>query len=441
MRKLALKLAFAFALAVVMCAGSATAQQRYIVQTNGGLLSVLKLCSAAGCQVQGSLDGNVGQTYLVTSTQDLLTTLLSPVLNLLRAILGIQSVEPDRVLPLPRVSAQQPGYGLSDTAPVNYYGSVVWHGYAAQPATYIIRLRDAQSGFGVSGTGIVAVIDTGVDPNHPALVPVLLPGYDFTRNQAGANEWLDVTGMQNGPLNQSSQDQQPVIVQQSTAAVLDQSTAAVLDGSPYVAFGHGTMTSGLIHLVAPNAKILPLKAFSSDGTGNLSNIIAALYYAKQHGANVVNMSFDLSVPSQALSHAVSQMTQSGMVLVAAAGNENTSARVYPAALNGNVVGVASTTDYDARSSFSNYGNADVWIAAPGENIISTYPGATYASSSGTSFSSPIVAGTVALAMNVKPGLNQNKAANALSHARRLTPDLNYGRLDVYQALSAWSVSW
>src|SRR6266404_6220969 len=95
------------------------------------------------------------------------------------------------VLPLPQVSAQQPGYGLSDMAPVNYYGSVVWHGYAAQPATYIIRLRDAQAGFGVSGTGTVAVIDTGVDPNHPALVPVLLPGYDFTRDQAGANEWLD----------------------------------------------------------------------------------------------------------------------------------------------------------------------------------------------------------------------------------------------------------
>ena len=441
MRKLILKLAFVFALAVVTCTSSAGAQQRYIVRTTGGLLSVLRLCGAAGCQVQGSLDGNVGQTYLVTSTQNLLTALLNPVLNLLESILGIQSVEADQVLPLPRVSAQQPGYGLSDTAPVNYYGSVVWHGYAAQPATYIIRLRDAQSGFGVSGTGVVAVIDTGVDPNHPALVPVLLPGYDFTRNQAGANEWLDVTGMQNGPLNQDSQDQQPVIVQQSTAAVLDQSTAAVLDGNPYIAFGHGTMTSGLIHLVAPNAKILPLKAFSSDGTGNLSNIIAALYYAKQHGANVVNMSFDLSVPSPALSYAVSQMTKSGIVLVAAAGNENTSARVYPASLNGNVVGVASTTDYDSRSSFSNYGSADVWIAAPGENIISTYPGGTYGSSSGTSFSSPIVAGTVALAMSVKPGLNQSKAATALSHARRLTPDLNYGRLDVYQALTAWQVSW
>ncbi len=441
MKKLTLKIVFLIALAVATCTSAAADQQRYIVRTTGGLLSVLRFCSSAGCTVQGSLDGNVGQTYLVTSSQNLLVNLLNGVGSLLQALLGIQSVEPDQVLPLPQVRLQQAPTGLSDTAPVNYYGSVVWHGYAAQPATYIIRLRDAQGGFGVAGKGIVAVIDTGVDPNHPALAPVLLQGYDFTRNQPGASEWADVAGLPNGPVDQNSQDQQPVVVQQSTAAVLDQSTAAVLDGSPYVAFGHGTMTAGLVHLVAPKAQILPLKAFSSDGTAYLSNIIAALYYAGQHGANVVNMSFDLSVPSSALSNAVSNLNQSGVVLVAAAGNENTSARVYPAALNGNVVGIASTTDYDARSSFSNYGSADVWIAAPGENIISTYPGGTYASSSGTSFSSPMVAGTAALCLSLKPGLNQSKAASALSHARKLTPDLSNGRLDVYQTLTAWFLSW
>jgi subtilisin family serine protease len=440
MRKLTLKLAFGLALVVMAGTNAEAAQQRYIVRTTGGLLSVLRFCSSAGCEVQGSLDGNVGQTYLVTSSQDLLANLLNNVSSPLQAILGIQSVEADRVLPLPQIGAQQPGAGLSDTSPVNYYGSVVWHGYAAQPATYIIRLRDAQGGFGVAGEGIVATIDTGVDPKHPALSQVLLQGYDFTRNQPGASEWLDVAGMENGPTNQGSQDQQPAVVQQSTAAVLDQSTAAVLDGDPYVAFGHGTMTAGLIHLVAPNAKILPLKAFSSDGTAYLSNIIAAVYYAQQHGANVINMSFDLSVPSAAFSNAVAKVNQSGVILVAAAGNENTSARVYPASLNGNVVGVASTTDYDARSSFSNYGPADVWIAAPGENIISTYPGGTYASSSGTSFSSPIVAGTVALCLDLKAGLNQSKAASALSHGRELTPDLNNGRLDAYQALMAWYIS-
>jgi subtilisin family serine protease len=413
------------------------AQNRYIVRTNGGLNSVLRLCLSANCQVQGSLDGQVGQTFLVTSTGNLLTNLLNGTLNLLESLLGIQSVEADRLLPIPLKPLNTIPPGLNDNAPVNYYGTVVWHGYAVQPATQITRLGDAQRGFNVSGTGIVAVIDTGVDTSHPVLVPVLLPGYDFTRNQPGASEWLDVPQLQSGSTTQSSENQQPVIVQQSSAAILDQSSAAILDGGPYSAFGHGTMTTGLVHLAAPRAKILPLKAFTSNGTGYLSNIIAALYYAVQHQANVVNMSFDVSSPSPALNQAVSYANQKGVVLVAAAGNESTSAPVYPAALKGNVMGIASTTDWDQRSSFSNYGSTDVWIAAPGEYVISTFPGGTYASASGTSFSSPLVAGTAALLLQAKPALRQSDAANAFSHAIRLTPDLNYGRLDVYQALSAW----
>ncbi len=415
---------------------AAAAQQRYIVVSTGGLSSVLNLCALLGCQVQGGLDGTVGQTFLVTSNN-----VLNTVVTLVESLLGIVSIEPDRVLPVPQTPLPSIPAGLYDTAPVSYYGTVVWHGYAAQPAAHIIRLIDAQNGFRVAGSGIVAVIDTGVDPNHPALSPVLLQGYDFTRDQPGASEWLDVTGMQSGYTGAGVQNQQPGYVQQSTAAVLDQSTAAVLDGSPYVAFGHGTMTSGLVHLVAPKAKILPLKAFSANGTGYLANIIAALYYAVQHQANVVNMSFDLTSSSPALVRAVSSANRAGVILVASAGNQNTSARVYPASLSGYVVGIASTTDWDTRSSFSNYGTADVWIAAPGENVVSTYPGATYASASGTSFSSPLVAGTAALLLNAKPGLNQSKAANALSHARLLTSDLNKGRLDAYQAISAWLSAW
>lgn len=418
-------------------AGPAVAQNRYIVRTSGGLSSVLHLCLAAECQVQGSLDGSLGQTYLVTSTGNLLVNLLNGTLGLLEQLLGIQSVEADRLLPIPQpqtLNSIPPG--LYDTTPVNYYGTVVTHGYVSQPAAQIIRLSDAQRGFNLSGTGIVALIDTGVDTTHPVLVPVLIPGYDFTRNQPGASEWLDVPQLQNTQ-NNSNDEQQPFIVQQSSAAILDQSSAAILDGGPYSAFGHGTMTSGLVHLVAPKANILPLKAFSSNGTGYLSNIVAALYYAVQHNANIVNMSFDVSTPSQALSQAIAYANQQGVILVAAAGNEDTSAPVYPAALSGNVLGIASTTDWDQRSSFSNYGSTDVWIAAPGEYVISTFPGGTYASSSGTSFSSPLVAGTADLLLQAKPALHQSNAATALSHAVQLTPDLNHGRLDAYQAVSAW----
>lgn len=416
----------------------AAAQNRYIVRSTGGLSSVLNLCNLLKCQVQGGLDGPVGQTFLVTSSNNLLANLLNGTLNLVESLLGIVSIEADHLLPIPQRPLPGIPSGLYDTAPVNYYGTIAWHGYVAQPATQIIRLVDAQNGFQIGGTGIVAVIDTGVDVNHPVLYPVLIPGYDFTRNQPGASEWLDVSGLQNGYIDTDTQDQQPGYVQQSTAAVLDQSTAAVLDGKDYTAFGHGTMTSGLIHLVAPKAKILPLKAFSSDGTGYLSNIVAALYYAVQHKANVVNMSFDLTSSSPSLNQAVSYANKAGVVLVAAAGNENTNAAVYPAALNSYVVGIASTTNWDSRSTFSNYGSVDVWIAAPGENIVSTFPGGTYASASGTSFSSPIVAGTVSLMLSVKQqSLNQSQAAKALSNAQLLTPDLNHGRLNVYQAISAW----
>jgi subtilisin family serine protease len=407
----------------------AAAQQRFIVRTTGGLNSVLNLCLSANCQVQGSLDGPIGQTYLVTSTTDILQALLGGVVNFLEALLGIQSIEPDRALPMALPPVGGAPYGLHDTEQVNYFGTVVTHGYAAQPAGQIIRLTDAHNGFGITGSGIVAVIDTGVDINHPVLAPVLLPGYDFTRNQPGASEWLDMP--------QGDTDQSSGVVQQQSAAILEQQSAAILEGQPGAAFGHGTMTSGMVHLAAPTTKILPLKAFTSDGTGYLSNIIAALYYAVQHKANVVNMSFDLSAPSQALSQAVSYANRANVVLVAAAGNESTSARVYPASLTGYVMGIASTTDWDARSSFSNYGSADVWIAAPGEYVISTFPGGSYAAASGTSFSSPLVAGTAALLLNAKSGLNQSHASSALSHGRRLTPDLNHGRLDAYQAISAW----
>jgi subtilisin family serine protease len=417
----------------------ASAQNRYIVRTSGGLGSVLKLCLSANCQVQGALDGTIGKTYLVTSSQNLIANLLGFVGNLLESLLGIESVEADQLLGLPQKPITTIPAGLYDLTPVNYYGTVTIHGYVAQPATQIIRLADAQNGFNVAGSGIVAVIDTGVDVNHPVLYPVLLPGYDFTRNQPGASEWLDVPQLENGNLSTGSQDEQPVIVQQSSAAILDQSSAAILDGggSSYSDFGHGTMTTGLIHLAAPKAQILPLKAFSANGQGYVSNIVAALYYAVQHNANIVNMSFDVSTPSASLSSAISYANQSGVVLVAAAGNGSTSAPVYPAALNSSVMGIASTSNSDTLSTFSNYGDIDVWIAAPGEYVISTYPGGTYASASGTSFSSPLVAGSADLLLSAKPSLNQSSASSAFSHAIQLTPNLNHGRLDAYQALSAW----
>src|SRR6266478_4634932 len=228
----------------------AAAQNRYIVRTTGGLTSVLNRCLSAGCQVQGSLDGQVGQTFLVTSTGNLISNLLNGVVNLLEALLGIKSIEPDQLLPIPLKPISSIPSGLNDRTPLNYYGTLVWHGYAAQPAAQIIRLSDAQNGFNIGGTGIVAVIDTGVDTTHPVLQPVLLPGRDFTRNTDGGDE--------KGDVQQSTADVVdgvgPTFINPSTMAVVDQSTADVVDTTQYSAFGHGTMVAGVVHLVAPQAQ-------------------------------------------------------------------------------------------------------------------------------------------------------------------------------------------
>jgi subtilisin family serine protease len=227
----------------------------------------------------------------------------------------------------------------------------------------------------------------------------------------------------------------PAKVNQSSAAILDQSSAAILDDSHFAAFGHGTMVAGIIHLVAPTAKILPLKAFRPDGTGYLSDIIRATYYAVENRANVINMSFNFTSPSPELTRAMAYANSNSAICVASAGNAGRQEYAYPASLR-NVMGVASTSDFDTRSSFSNYGSQVVWVAAPGEQIVSTYPFGTYASSSGTSFSAPFVSGGVALLLSANPNLTPSAAATAIAQAQVLTPDLVNGRLDLYRAVGS-----
>jgi len=375
------------------------------------------------------LDGPLNQLFLVTTPLDL-TTLL----NLLGNTVGIIDAEADQLLSLigglNQVTTTSPA-GLSDTTPVSYSGTTVWDGYVNQPAANIVRVSAAQTTFNVTGRGIVADIDTGVDPNHPALQPVLLPGYDFTRNQSGGSEMTDYSGPP--PSGNTGNIAQ---VNQSTAAVLDQSTAAVLDNSQYAAFGHGTMVMGIIHLVAPQAQLLPLKAFSSDGTAYLSNILNAVYYGVQSGANVINMSFDMKSNSLEFSKSMDYASRNGVICVASAGNDGIEEIVYPAAYQNDVMGVASTSDTDTRSSFSNYGNAIAWVAAPGEEIISTYPFSSYAAGWGTSFSAPFVSGAAALLRNRRSNINESKAAAAVAHAVYIGPDMGHGRLDLVQALQA-----
>jgi subtilisin family serine protease len=411
---------------------------RYIVRDSGGLLGLNLTCIVFGCKVVQGLGDPDSQVFLVTTSG-----LLSPVLFLTQLLSGggVVDAEADQTVKTLSVSmGSVPSY-LYDEKPVSYYGSTVWEGYVIQTPNKIVRTATTQSTFNVTGAGVtVAVIDTGVDPTNPVLKNQLVYGYDFTRNKTGGSEMADLSQSTAAVLDGA----QVATVNQSTAAVLDQSTAAVLDGTQYSAFGHGTMTAGIVHLVAPQAKIMPLKAFSASGQAYASDILRAIYYAVNHGAKVISMSFDFTSPSVELAKAINYATSRGVVCVASAGNDAKMTVVYPGGLS-NVVDVASTGNTNNPSAFSNYGAPPVWLSAPGEAVVTTYPWGSYAAGWGTSFSAPFVSGTVALMASVNPLksylLTQSSAAKALSHAKPIPySQFGYGVLDSYQAVQAWRAS-
>ena len=278
---------------------------------------------------------------------------------------------------------------------------LAWHGYVEQPAIATLRISEAHQ-LGILGEAIVAIIDTGVDPDHPLFADRLLPGYDFIREEYGsASEWADVDQSTMAILGQSTMailgNEEVLELNQSTMAILGDEQVQGLDLAALPpAFGHGTMVAGIVHRVAPKAWILPLRAFDGDGRGSVFDVVRAVYYAVERGANVINMSFSLETFSPELLRAVNYATRRGITCVASVGNEGAEAIVYPAAF-GNAIGVASTSGTGTELSlFSNLGSDLVTIAAPGENLVTTYPGGGWALASGTSFAAPWISGLAAL---------------------------------------------
>src|SRR5882757_3752743 len=227
-------------LLALLWAAPARADNSFIVRSTLSLQALQAACNplllAPICTVVGGLGDPQGQLFLITSPLD-----LNGLLNLVGNPLGIVDAEVNQLLNLVGglnlVPTSISPTLMQDRTAVPYPANstnTAWNSYVNQPASSIVGVQNAQKTFHVTGTGIVADIDTGVDPNHPVLQPVLVPGdgYDFTRNQAGGSEMNDVSSpcafatCPPPPCPNCS----PVKVNQSTAAVLDQSTAAVLDG-------------------------------------------------------------------------------------------------------------------------------------------------------------------------------------------------------------------
>lgn len=255
-------------------------------------------------------------------------------------------------------------------------GVEVPEGYAQQQALSIIegdKVRNISTGAATR----VATIDTGVDFSHPALKPWLDPGADLV-NGRSASEADGLTLADNA----------------ETIFLLDTGggrTAATLPS----AFGHGTLVAGLIHLVAPDAVIVPIKAFDPYGNTSMFTIVQAVYRALELNVDVINMSFSTSQDSSALRTAINKARDAGITVVSSMGNGGRYLdSVYPAAYTG-VYGVAATDFQDRLAAFSNYGKT-ASISAPGVYVISTFPGGRYAAVAGTSFSAPLVSGTVSL---------------------------------------------
>jgi hypothetical protein len=213
---------------------------------------------------------------------------------------------------------------------------------------------------------VIAVVDTGVDLNHPDLKGKLVAGRNI------------IAG----------------------------------DDNPQDDNGHGTHCAGIIAArtnnlegiagVDWNSKIMPVKAMAADGTGSVADIADGVVWAADHGANVINLSLGDYSDSEYLHEAIKYAYDKGVVVTAAMGNDGSGEASYPAAYP-EVIGVSANDENNETATFSNFG-AHCSVSAPGVAIPSTYPNSRYVALSGTSMASPHVAGVAGLIKSINKGL-------------------------------------
>jgi subtilisin family serine protease len=245
---------------------------------------------------------------------------------------------------------------------------------------------------------VVAVVDTGVDPEQADLRGALVPGYDFVNR----------------------------------------------DADPRDDEGHGTSVAGIIAARGDNhtgtagvcwrCKIMPVKVLGTDGVGDDSVIAAGVVWAADHGARVINLSLGGPVTTQDLSNAVAYAVGHGAVVVAAAGNSASTTPFYPAAEPA-ALSVAATTSSDRAYSWSNYGPW-VDVAAPGCNAAPSVSGHSVIFC-GTSSATPVVSGVAALALAAQPSADPARVVEALEAGSvPLAGVVKYGRIRAPETLDS-----
>jgi thermitase len=243
-----------------------------------------------------------------------------------------------------------------------------------------MNLQQAQTLATNLGAGVkIAVIDSGIDLQHPAFQGGLVP----------ASEMWDYVGNDAVP---------------QEAGVLGTDAA----------YGHGTSVAGIILQIAPKAKILPLRVLGPDGSGDVLNVAAAINRAIQAGVKIINLSLGSDTNSPAVNDAINAATLRGIFVISSSGNTNNQNVTFPAnqansdtTIAGQYsLSVSSVDANDDKSSFSTWGTS-LEISAPGEQVFGPVPENKMGAWSGTSMSAPMVSATLALALGqgLKSGLS------------------------------------
>lgn len=351
-------------------------------------------------------------------------------------------VLPERKVTVNQTSgAAQLERALANPSLTSFFAGVAHSGFVRQQAAAQVRAPQTWSTFGI-GSGLVAVIDTGVDQYHPFLRPVLVPGIDLL---AAGGTGSELTGLPANLLAILNPTTTPLLMRQRLHS--NPTTTPLLEG-PVAAFfrvnsipralGHGTMVAGAVRLTAPGARILPVRAFTQDGAASLWNVLRGIYASQARGARVINLSLNTLQYSPELHTTVEQLSDQGIILVASAGNDGlTNVPSYPASLP-KVTGVASVSSIDVRSRFSNAGAGVSLVSAPGEALLLPFPGGRWAGGWGTSFAAPLVSGLAAQLIKAKPETTYSDLQSSLGKSRILAdPALGFGRLDLYESVAAF----